>query len=397
MGQPQIHVLLDEPEMPPAIAAALQRVGAGIRLSRLESELETPSPAQADARLVVTSPSNEAGSARWQALLKHCHQHPCATLVLTPEPIDALGVPGAANSGPIGFANDLSADELAGRLTAMCTLHRSYAQMQEELVELRHRNRTRAVDANDFDEQMRLASQIQRDMLPDPPPIIPGAILHALYRPAQHVSGDIYDVTHLDEEHVALSLADATGHGLPAALLTMLIKRTLRGKQVFNGSYRLLAPDMLLAQLNDELLEANLSHCQFVTALYAVYDHKTRVLCWARGGAPHPILIRPGQPTRMLTSAGPLLGAVEGAQFDRIETQLESGDVVILRTDGLDNLLLNENGQRIHDTIEETTWYQELGSLPPVEHLTDLADLLDVTPPSDWPVDDLTVLALHIE
>ena len=398
MAQPQIHVLLDDPEVPPTIAKALQRIDAGVRLSRLDNELRSPSGTDPDARLVVTSGRQDRGSQHWEALFDHFHAHPCATLVLTSSPVGSAPAGLGDDTGPIGFASDLSADELAGRLTAMCAFRRSFQRLQQEIVELRRRDerRGRRGIPEDFDEQLRLASQIQRDLLPHPLPWISGAVLHALFRPADHVSGDIYDVTRLDEEHLALSCADATGHGMPAALLTMLIKRTLQGKQVSEGAYRLVPPNEVLEQLNGELLEADLTHCLFVTGLYAVYQEVTRTLCWARGGTPYPVLIRPNEPARMVESEGPLLGAVQGATFECVEVALQPGDTVLFHTDGLDALLLNRKGRRLHDNIAQTEWFQQLGTVPIAEHLGDIADRLDRMGANDWPVDDLTVLALEV-
>ena len=83
-----------------------------------------------------------------------------------------------------------------------------------------------------------------------------------------------------------MAVADATGHGIPAALLTVYIKRALRGKEIENGSYRILSPDEVLSRLNDDILDARLSECQFVAAVYAVLNTTTLELTVARGGAP---------------------------------------------------------------------------------------------------------------
>ncbi len=164
---------------------------------------------------------------------------------------------------------------------------------------------------DDLDGQLRLASQVQRDLLPDPLPNLDGIDCRTLYCPAGYVSGDTYDIARIDETHVAISLADATGHGVPAALLTVLIKHYFRGKEVLDGSYRIIPPDEVLSRLNRDLIDTNLSQCQFVAGLHSVYDTTTRHIVWARGGAPYPILIRQGQFARQVRSAGGLIGAFE--------------------------------------------------------------------------------------
>lgn len=405
MAQPQIHVLLDDPVVPPEIAAALRRIDAGIRLSRLDRELTSPSKVSADARLVVASGSSGYSGRHLEALCQSLtrsgkdESNPCATLVLTPSPVQSDSISLADGAPPIGFASGLSSDELAGRLSAMCAFQTALGglnRLHRELAELRERDRARSQGVHQLDEQMRLASQIQRDLLPEPLPHIAGASLHTLYRPADRVSGDIYDVARLSAFHVALSFADATGHGMPAALLTMFIERALRGRTGENGHPRIRAPEEALAELNRLILEADLTQCQFLTGLYAIFDENARKLCWARGGSPYPILVRAGSPPQQLRSDGMLLGVSPEAQCERAELSLEPGDVVIFHTDGLDALLLHDSGRRVYDDLTETPWYQSLRSNPISEQLAELARRLEDTPADAWPVDDLTVLALEI-
>jgi hypothetical protein len=402
VAQPQIHVLLDEPVVPPEIAAALRRIDAGVRLSRLENELHHPSNTPADARLVITS-ARQNGNGEWLKPLCQCwDRNPCATLVLTPSPGEESDIPAAHGVLPIGFASGLSADELAGRLTTMCAFRESFSNLRHEIAELRKKDSGGAVTAsatttaNYLDEQLRLASQIQRDLLPDPLPRISGALLHKLYRPADCVSGDIYDVVRLDAGHVALSVADATGHGIPAALLTMLIKRGMRAGETQGGVSGVARPDEVLGELNREIIDANLTHCQFVTGFYGVYAEQERRLCWARAGSPLPILVRPGLGPQQLQSRGMLLGVDEEAEFELAELTLEPGDVVIFHTDGLDALLLERTHEAPFDDINETPWYASLGERPAADHLAQISERAANTSPADWPVDDLTVLALEI-
>ena len=104
--------------------------------------------------------------------------------------------------------------------------------------------------------------------------------------------GDIYDVARLDEDHVAFFVADAVGHGMPAALLTIFLKRTLQTKEFTKDGYRLISPDEALAHLNKELVQQQLSMCQFVTMAYAILNTKTLELSWSRAGHPSPMLLK---------------------------------------------------------------------------------------------------------
>src|SRR5260221_832124 len=93
-----------------------------------------------------------------------------------------------------------------------------------------------------------------------------GGFLSVVFsRPAGYVSGDLYDVARLDETHVAFCIVDAVGHGMPAALLTMFIKRALVSKEIGPGGYRLLPPSETMRRLNYALVEQNLSAATFST------------------------------------------------------------------------------------------------------------------------------------
>lgn len=246
-----------------------------------------------------------------------------------------------------------------------------------------------------FDEQLRLASQVQRDLLPNPMPLSPSACFHALYLPADHVSGDIYDVVRLDEAHMAISLADATGHGMPAALLTVLIKRSFRGKTIDNGSYRIMEPDEVLRNMNRELLDMNLSHCQFVTGLHAIYDESRRCLRWARGGLPHPVLVRADEDPSFVRTTGVLLGAVENPLFDVVEQPLKPGDVIYFYTDGLEALLCRRSAGENPFDISTSPWFMSLVGRQPADVLAEIAQIRRDIPPDAWPFDDISVVCVE--
>jgi sigma-B regulation protein RsbU (phosphoserine phosphatase) len=245
------------------------------------------------------------------------------------------------------------------------------------------------------DEQLRLAGQVQSDLLPEPLAETHPLEISTLYLPADYISGDIYDIARLDEHHIGFSIADATGHGLPAALLTFLIKKSLRGKEIFDHSYRIIEPDELLARLNEELLQASLSQCQFVTALHAIFDRRSDRMRWARGGCPYPILVRCGEPARLVTSDGGLIGAFE-QRFEVVEHTLEPGDTLVFYSDGLDALLLHGSGPAAR-TLSETPWIRILEQQGPEPALQAVRELVARSAPSDWHADDITIIAIRMK
>src|SRR5439155_26981566 len=132
---------------------------------------------------------------------------------------------------------------------------------------LHRRDDTLSTYMTRLDEELRLAARLQQDFLPKTLPQVGPVHFHTLFRPAGYVSGDLYDVMRLDEKRVGFFIVDAVGHGVPAALLTMYIKRALICKEIGPTGYRLLDPAESMRRLNDALIEQNLSQATFCTAI----------------------------------------------------------------------------------------------------------------------------------
>src|SRR5687768_10338188 len=210
--------------------------------------------------------------------------------------------------------------------------------LRAELTLLRRRDETLNTHLQRLDEELRLAARLQQDFLPKELPEVGRVRFHTLFRPAGYVSGDLYDVMRLDETHVGFYMADAVGHGVPAALLTMFIKQALVTKEISPGGYRLLPPAESMARLNTVLVDQNLAHATFATALYGVIDVETLEVTLARAGHPAPMVIRGGPDGRIepLQPEGGLLGVFPGETYDTATFRLATGDRLFLYTDGIE-------------------------------------------------------------
>src|SRR3954451_1187513 len=194
-------------------------------------------------------------------------------------------------------------------LQQLADLQDEIGSLQGEINVLRRRDETLRFYMHRLDEELRLAARIQQDFLPKMLPQIGNVHFHTLFRPAGYVSGDLYDVMRLDEHHVGFYMADALGHGMPAALLTMFIKNALVTKEITPTGYRLLPPGQTMARLNDALVSQNLSYATFATAVYGVINTQTLQLSFSRGGHPSPILLRGDDTMQNLPGGdGSLLG-----------------------------------------------------------------------------------------
>jgi len=264
--------------------------------------------------------------------------------------------------------------------------------LRAELDAQHRRDRTAQFQMDRLDEEMRLAAKLQRDFLPKSLPQVGQVRFHALYRPAGYVSGDLYDVMRLDEHHVGFYMADAVGHGVPAALLTMYLKRALITKHITPEGYRLLRPGEAMARLNEALLEQNLSQATFATALYGIINVNTLGIQFARGGHPTPVLLKREGQLEFLECDGSLLGIFDDESFQDRHAALRPGDRLLVFSDGIEVAFSNEQG------FDNDKWCQDLIDrchLSAEELIRDLARRLDTESGSLEPKDDLTIIAME--
>jgi len=180
--------------------------------------------------------------------------------------------------------------------------------------------------------RVRLAEEMQRALLPDAHPELPGLRVAVRYHPAENtaqVGGDWYEATTLPDGRVLIVIGDASGHGLTAAARMAQLRNALLGV-AFTGA----DPAAILRCLNRLVLHVQ-EQTATATAVVAHFDPATRRLTWARAGHPAPILVRDGRTRRLRNDFGPLLGATEEADYRATTTALRPGDLVFLYTDGL--------------------------------------------------------------
>jgi len=177
------------------------------------------------------------------------------------------------------------------------------------------------------------AEVIQRALLPRSPPLMEGYCIQAVYRPGQHVGGDLYDVIRLGERHLAFYLADATGHGVTSAMLSVLFKQRLVLVDPATGLA--LPPAEVLAAVNRSICEAHAAPGLFLTAVFGLLDTSDASLTLASAGHPPVLHARDGRETRLIRRTGPALGLAPDAHFRQERLQLLAGDRILLYTDGL--------------------------------------------------------------
>jgi serine phosphatase RsbU (regulator of sigma subunit) len=305
----------------------------------------------------------------------------------------ALGM--CSSDGLMAVPSQCNPDELAGRLAGLAAARPIIDALQRENHMLRKFDTGLGTQITQIDEEMRLAARLQTDFLPRTLPAFDDISFSVFFRPASYVSGDIYDAARIDEHHVAFFIADAVGHGMPAALLTIFIKRTLQTKEFTKTGYRIIPPDEALAHLNNELVGQQLSLCQFVTMAYGILNTHTLELQWARAGHPLPILLQPNGDSRELEVDGALLGVFPNEKFPLQTLHLSPGDSLLLYSDGFESAFHDPiTGSLINERYR--TEFAKLAHTEAAARFAQMVEQLDHQEGSLHQRDDLTALMLTI-
>jgi predicted ester cyclase len=178
-------------------------------------------------------------------------------------------------------------------------------------------------------QELRLARSIQQASLPKEVPTIEGWQISPYYQPAREVGGDFYDFHLLSEGHVGLVVGDATGKGVPAALVMSSTRSMLRA--LARGSN---SPGEVLEQVND-LLVTDIPSNMFVTCFYAILDPNSASLRYANAGHDLPYLHRGRGEAEELRARGMPLGLMPGMGYEEKEIELDVGEGVFFYSDGL--------------------------------------------------------------
>ena len=179
------------------------------------------------------------------------------------------------------------------------------------------------------DEELEEARRIQDSLLPKKLPSIPGYEIAAMTQPLRFVGGDYYNVARLGEHQTAVCIADIAGKGLPAALLMSSVQAALKPLM-----WQKLAPRELCHRLNRILCDVT-PVGKFISFFYAVLDSANHRLTYCNAGHNPPLLVRADGSTTELEAAGAVLGQFPQWSYEQSELQMQSGDKLLIFTDGL--------------------------------------------------------------
>jgi serine phosphatase RsbU (regulator of sigma subunit)/putative methionine-R-sulfoxide reductase with GAF domain len=192
------------------------------------------------------------------------------------------------------------------------------------------RLRGAAAERQRMEQELSVAREIQRSLLPACCPEAPGWSIEVAWEAARQVGGDFYDFIHLPDNHLGVVIADVSDKGVPAALFMVLSRSLMRGSAASHPS-----PAETLKRVNRLLLEDARAE-MFVTVFYAVIDLATGGMRYASGGHNPPMLCPgDGGPIVSLEAPGIVLGVIKDARIEDRSVQLQPGDTLALYTDGV--------------------------------------------------------------
>ncbi len=184
-----------------------------------------------------------------------------------------------------------------------------------------------------IETELNVATQIQADMLPRIFPAFPERPefdIYASMTPAKEVGGDFYDFFLVDDDHLALVIADVSGKGVPAALFMVIAKTLLK-----NAAQTGLSPRAVLEKVNNQLCENNEAE-MFVTVWLGVYEISTGKLTAANAGHEYPAVQRADGAFELYKDRhGFVLAGMENARYWEYGLELAVGDTLFVYTDGV--------------------------------------------------------------
>ncbi len=186
-----------------------------------------------------------------------------------------------------------------------------------------------SIEKQRLDEEMKLARNIQLELLPKVYPAGDTFHFSAFSDPSLEVGGDYFDFIETPQGTIAVVIADATGKGMPAALLVSQIQAAIR-TEIRHST----ALAQMLRNVNDLIQKEEITD-KFATLFLAEFDPRTRRLRYANAGHNYPVVVSAAGEQADLDRGGLLLGAFRDVEYDEGEVQLQPSDILFLYTDGL--------------------------------------------------------------
>ena len=267
----------------------------------------------------------------------------------------------------------------------------SFRKMEEDMISYIREFMKATAEKERIGAELNVATQIQADMLPRIFPAFPERQefeVYATMNPAKEVGGDFYDFFLVDDDHLAVVIADVSGKGVPAALF-MVIAKTL----IKNHAQNRETPGEVFTQTNAQLCEGNDAGL-FVTAWMGVLEISTGKFVYVNAGHNPPLLKRAGGQYEWLKSRpGFVLAGMEGIRYRENTLELMPGDTLYLYTDGVTEA--TSSAQELYGEERLQAALNEASELPVSQLLPRIKNCIDTFVGDAEQFDDITMLGLQ--
>lgn len=209
------------------------------------------------------------------------------------------------------------------------------------------------LDKQKQDKEMRIASQVQRALLPDSLPAVTGYRFYASYDAAQAVGGDYFDCFMIGEDKVCISFGDVAGKGVPGALIMSRMSSVVQNTMSFTDDVAL-----AIQRINSHMCH-NMVEGRFVTYILGVIDLKTNRITLANAGHMSPLIRKPDGSVEEFddSTIGIPVGIMDGYPYEVVERDIEAGEMFVLITDGVDEAMDPDGGlytkERVRDFVRD--------------------------------------------
>lgn len=250
-----------------------------------------------------------------------------------------------------------------------------------------------AHDKQQIEAELRSASEVQRILLPEADPVIRGVAIDGRNLPARVLSGDYYDYLDLADGKLGVVIADVSGKGTAAAIISAMCRALIRAKATADAP-----PSVVLSAVN-RLIAEDIREDMFVTLVYLTLDCRTGDIVLARAGHTSPLIWRKAtQSTETIVAPGMAVGIdSDGSVFERVTrdvtAHLDEGDCLLLYTDGISEAMDTDEEMFGEERIE--TVFAESAGLGPKKVVERILTEVDHFVGGQRSLDDITLIAVQ--
>lgn len=246
-----------------------------------------------------------------------------------------------------------------------------------------------AIEKQKMEDELKIAREIQKGLLPAVLPVIPGIELAATNISSKQVGGDYYDLLTIDDHRWVIAIGDVSGKGTPAALLMANLQATIRALVPLR-----LSLSELTSRVND-LMCQNTGGTKFVTFFWGIIDVQAMTLSYVNAGHNHPYLLRAGGQMERLEKGGMILGVLPTTTpYEEGSTPLRAGDVLVLFTDGVSEAMDSHGADYGEDRLERLICANR--EKPPARMLDTVSEDIRRHAGRAAQSDDITMMVLRV-